>query len=331
MSDAPDTSRSIGLVGGNALPGGVMMRTARRVGVAVRQEATGLIVTEGFDLQPPTGRWIKLPLARGIVAMRTALGTGKEAMLIGDRLRWAAPESDAAGDVDVPEDEPLSWWAKVLMVVGAVIGILVQVLAFRVAPIVIAKQAGLTGAAFIVADAAIRLGLLLGVLLLMSMLRPFRRILSYHGAEHQAIAAYEAGAPLTAAAAAGFTRFHPRCGTSFLVVSAVVSIGVYGVVLWATGNFSYVALIATRIILAPVVTAIAFEIQRQAARLSGGRWRFLSAPGMWAQYLTTRPPGAEELEVAVAALHEALRPPSAPTTHQDILAVAGAELPSTAS
>jgi uncharacterized protein YqhQ len=330
MSDAPDTSRSIGLVGGNALPGGVMMRTARRVGVAVRQEATGLIVTEGFDLHPPTGRWIKLPLARGIVAMRTALGTGKEAMLIGDRLRWAAPASDAAGDVDVPEDEPLSWWAKVLMVVGAVIGILVQVLAFRVAPIVIAKQAGLTGVAFIVADAAIRLGLLLGVLLLMSMLRPFRRILSYHGAEHQAIAAYEAGAPLTAAAAAGFTRFHPRCGTSFLVVSAVVSIGVYGVVLWATGNFSYVALIATRIILAPVVTAIAFEIQRQAARLSDGRWRFLSAPGMWAQHLTTRPPGAEELEVAVAALHEALRAPSAPTTHQDILAVAGSELPSTA-
>ena len=141
----------------------------------------------------------------------------------------------------------------------------------------------------------------------MSMLRPFRRILSYHGAEHQAIAAYEAGAPLTAAAAAGFTRFHPRCGTSFLVVSAVVSIGVYGVVLWATGNFSYLALITTRIVLAPVVTAIAFEIQRQAARLSGGRWRFLSAPGMWAQHLTTRPPGAEELEVAVAALRRGAR------------------------
>jgi uncharacterized protein YqhQ len=306
MSDAPDTRASIGLVGGNALPGGVMMRTSRRVGIAVRQEATGGIVTEGFDLDPPSGRWLKLPLARGILAMRTAISTGKEAMLIGDRLRWAEPVSDDADAGEPPEDEPLGWGAKVLMVVGAAIGILVQLLAFRVAPIVIAKQAGLTGAAFIVADAAIRLALLLGTLLLMSMLRPFRRILSYHGAEHQAIAAYEAGAPLTAAAAAGFTRFHPRCGTSFLVVSAIVSIGVYGVVLWATGNFSYLALITTRIVLAPVVTAIAFEIQRQAARLSSGRWRFLSAPGMWAQHLTTRPPGAEELEVAVAALHEAL-------------------------
>lgn len=306
MSDAPDTRAWTGLVGGNALPGGVMMRTSRRVGVAVRQEATGEIVTEGFDLRPPSGRWLRLPLARGVLAMRTAITTGKEAMLIGDRLRWSDPAPDDA-EADTPaEDEPLGVIAKVLVVVGAAIGIVLQVLAFRVAPIVIAKQVGLTGAAFIVADAAIRLALLLGTLLLMSTLRPFRRILSYHGAEHQAIAAYEAGAPLTAAAAAGFTRFHPRCGTSFLVVSAVVSIGVYGVVLWVTGNFSYLALIATRIVLAPVVTAIAFEIQRQAARLSSGRWRFLSAPGMWAQHLTTRPPGTGELEVAVAALHEAL-------------------------
>jgi len=330
MSDAKNTAQPSGLLGGNALPGGVMMRTSRRVGIAVRQEATGLIVTEGFDLHPPAGRWMKLPLARGIVAMRTAISTGKEAMLIGDRLRWTELAAGDGREGEPPEDEPLGWVAKVLMVVGAVIGILLQVLAFRVAPIVIAKQAGLTGAAFIVADACLRLALLLGMLLVMSLLRPFRRILSYHGAEHQAIAAYEAGAPLTAAAAAGFTRFHPRCGTSFLVVSAIVSIGVYGVVLWATGNFSYVALITTRIVLAPVVTAIAFEIQRQAARLSGGRWRFLSAPGMWAQYLTTRPPGAEELEVAVAALQEALRTPAARAAHPDILAVAGADLSSAA-
>jgi uncharacterized protein YqhQ len=309
MGNQTQSQSQIGLVGGNALPGGVMMRTSRRVGIAVRQESSGEIVTEGFDIAPATGRWTKLPLARGVIAMRTAISTGKDAMLIGDRLRWGDD------DEDVLEDEPLSWWAKSLVVLGAIVGVALQVLAFRVAPVVIAKQAGLTGLAFIVTDAAIRLALLLGTLLVMSMLRPFRRILQYHGAEHQAIAAYEAGAPLTAAAAAGFTRFHPRCGTSFLVVSAVVSVAVYGVVLWATGNFSYLALIATRIILAPVVTAIAFEIQRQAARVSGGRWRFLSAPGMWAQHLTTRPPGPSELEVAVAALDEALRVPDGVHEH----------------
>ena len=162
---------------------------------------------------------------------------------------------------------------------GALLGAAIQIAAFRIGPIVIAKEAGLTGAAFIVADAAIRLALLLGMLLLLSLFRPFRKILKYHGAEHQAIAAHEAGHPLTAAAAAGFSRFHPRCGTSFLVVSAVVSIAVYGAVLAITGVFTYPALIATRLIGAPIVTAIAFELQRQAARLADARWRFLSCPG----------------------------------------------------
>lgn len=309
MSESGQQPGPVGLVGGNALPGGVMMRTSRRVGIAVRREGTDEIVTEGFDIVPPSGAWTRLPLARGVVAMRVALSTGKDAMLIGDRLRWGEDEDEAI------EDAPLGFWGKSLVIVGAIVGVVLQILAFRVAPVVIAKQAGLTGLGFIVTDAAIRLGLLLGTLLVMSTLRPFRRILQYHGAEHQAIAAYEAGAPLTAGAAAGFTRFHPRCGTSFLVVSAVVSVGVYGVVLWATGNFSYLALIATRIVLAPVVTAIAFELQRQAARVSDGRWRFLSAPGMWAQRLTTRPPGASELEVAVAALAEALHAPDGVHEH----------------
>ena len=156
------------------------------------------------------------------------------------------------------------------------------------------------------ADALIRLGLLLGTLMLMSLLPPFRRILRYHGAEHQAIAAHESGAPLTAAAAAGFSRFHPRCGTSFLVVSALVSIAVYGAVLAVTGVFTYPALIATRLLGAPIVTAIAFELQRQAARRAHGRLRFLSWPGMAAQRLTTRPPGPDELAVACAALTVAL-------------------------
>src|SRR5271167_1016244 len=116
MSDAPDTIAPIGLVGGSALPGGVMMRTARRVGIAVRQEATGEIVTEGFDLTPPSGGWLKLPLARGILAMRTAITTGKEAMLIGDRLRWADPDAGAA-DAEVTEDEPIGWAMKVVIVI----------------------------------------------------------------------------------------------------------------------------------------------------------------------------------------------------------------------
>ena len=289
-----------------------MMRTRDRVGVAVRREDDGEIVTEGFDLEAPTGRWTKLPLMRGVVAIRTALSTGQKSLAIGERLRWEEPgdrHGSVADEIET-EREGLGAWGKVAVGVGAVLGVGLQIALFRIGPVVIAKEAGLTGAAFIVADAAIRLALLLGMLKLISFLPPFRKILKYHGAEHQTIAAHEAGSALTAAAAAGFSRFHPRCGTSFLVVSAVVSIAVYGAVLAITGVFTYPALIATRLIGAPIVTAIAFELQRQAARLSANpRWRFLSLPGMWAQRLTTAPPDREELEVACAALAVALEAP----------------------
>lgn len=297
----------IGTVGGSALPGGVMMRTRDRVGVAVRREEDGEIVTESFELTPSTSRWMRLPLARGVFAIRSAVSTGQRSMAISERLRWE--ELVVEGEDEHEEDEGVGFWGKVAIGAGALLGAGLQIAAFRIGPIVIAKEAGLEGAAFIVADAAIRLALLLGMLLLLSAFRPFRKILKYHGAEHKAIAAYEAGAPVTAAAAAGFSRFHPRCGTSFLVVSAMVSIVVYGAVLAVTGVFTYPALIATRLIGAPVVTAIAFELQRQASRHAEGRLRFLSWPGMWAQKLTTAPPTAEELEVACAALDAALTVP----------------------
>lgn len=276
-----------------------MMRTPHRVGIAVRQDSDGAIVTDSFVPHAPTGAWARWPLMRGIVAMRMAISTGKQAMATSERLRWGEDpdEQEAAG--------PL---ATAAIIGGALVGAVVQILAFRVGPIVVAKELGLTGAGFIIADAAIRLMLLLSTLVVMSWLPPFRRILRYHGAEHKAIAAFEAGAPLTAAAAKGFTRFHPRCGTSFLVVSALVSIAIYGAVLAITGVFTYPALIATRLLGAPIVTAVTFELQRQAARLHGGAWSFLSYPGILAQRLTTREPDEAELEVAVAALDVALQP-----------------------
>lgn len=329
-------------VGGSALPGGVMMRTADRVGIAVRREDDAAIVTESFSVDPPRGAWAKWPLMRGVVAIRAAVVTGQKAMTIGERLRWeevrpAGTPAPAADGVDRAHDdlplvaEPelaadtplLGFWGKLGVGAGALLGFGLQILLFRVGPVVIAKEAGLTGAWFVVADAAIRLVLLLSTLLLMSLLPPFRKILKYHGAEHQVIAAHEARAPLTAAAAAGFSRFHPRCGTSFLVVSGVVSIAVYGAVLAITGVFTYFALIATRIIGAPIVTAIAFELQRKASKYADGPLRFLSWPGMAAQHLTTQKPSEEELEVAVAALDAALAPVEVPEGADRVPAAVG--------
>lgn len=282
-------------VGGSALPGGVMMRTKQRVGLAVRSEESGEILTESFEVEPPSGRWAGWPLMRGVLGLRNAAITAQKSMTMSESLRW--------GEED---DEEVFEPPKILIILGALLGAGIQIAAFRVAPVVIAKEAGLTGAGFIVADAALRLLLLLGTLWLVSLLPPFRRILAYHGAEHKAIAAYEGVGSLRGSVAAGFTRFHPRCGTSFLVVSAVVSIAVYGAVLALTGWFTYPALIATRLLGAPIVTGIAFEFQRQAAKRADGPLRFLSWPGLAAQRLTTREPLPDELEVSAAALRVAL-------------------------
>jgi uncharacterized protein YqhQ len=284
-------------VGGSALPGGVMMRTPTRVGIAVRHEETGEILTDAFPVEQPKGRWLRWPLARGVWAMHTALQTGKRAMSKSEKLRWGEEPGDAL---------EVGTWGKIMIGLAALAGAAIQIAAFRVGPVVVAKEAGLTGAAFIVADAFIRLGFLIGTLLLISYLPPFRRLLAYHGAEHKTIAAFESGAGFSPLVSAGKSRFHPRCGTSFLVVSALVSIGVYGAVLAVTGIFTYPALILTRILGAPIVTAITFELQRQAAKHSDGRLRFLSWPGMAAQRLTTAEPRHEELEVASRALEVAL-------------------------
>lgn len=299
-----------------------MMRTRDRVGVAVRHEDTGEILTESFLVQPPKGRWARWPFARGVVAIHAALSTGKQAITVSEEMRWS--EELAEGE----EEETIGFLGKVVIVLGALLGVAVQIAAVRIAPVVIAKEAGLTGAAFIVTDAFVRLSILLLTLLVLSRFKPFRHILGYHGAEHKTIAAFEAGRPLTASVAAGFSRFHPRCGTSFLVVSAVVSIAVYGAVLAVTGIFTYLALITTRIVGAPLVTAISFELQRQAAKRAHGRWAFLSAPGMFAQRLTTAEPDEEELEVACAALQVALEP--VPETASDAASdVAASPVPAT--
>lgn len=293
-----------------------MMRTRERVGVAVRHEDTGEILTESFSVKPLRGGWARWPLARGVVAIHAALSTGKQAITVSEEMRWSEQLAEDE------EEETIGFLGKVVIVLSALLGVGVQIAAVRIAPVVIAKEAGLTGAAFIVTDAFVRLSILLLTLLVLSRFKPFRHILGYHGAEHKAIAAFEAGRPLTASVAAGFSRFHPRCGTSFLVVSAVVSIAVYGAVLAVTGIFTYLALITTRIVGAPLVTAISFELQRQAAKRAHGRWAFLSAPGMFAQRLTTAEPDEEELEVACAALQVALEPASeaAPDAAADLAA-----------
>lgn len=295
-----EPNRPVPLVGGSALPFGVMMRAGRNVAVAVRRPHDGILVSETFPLAPARlsgSRIGRLPLVRGPLSVRTASATGRQALEVMGRLAGIDAKETIA------QAGPLAR-AAALASIGALA--VIQVLLFRVAPIVVAKEAGLEGFAFLAVEAAIRLTLLIGALRLIAFTPQARQLLAYHGAEHMAIACFEAGGPLSVSRAARCSRFHRRCGTSFLVGSALISLLVYWPLLALPGGYSYPVLIVSRILLAPLVGAIAIEGQRLVSRGEGRLARILSAPGLAAQRLTTAPPQPEQLEVAVRALGEVL-------------------------
>lgn len=124
------------------------------------------------------------------------------------------------------------------------------------------------------------------------------RMFQYHGAEHKTIACYEAGEELTPENVKKYTRFHPRCGTSFLLIVLVVSVLVFSFVTWN----SLVIRVLLKLVLLPVTVGISFEIIRYAGRYSNPLTRLISAPGLWLQRLTTAEPDTEHIEVAIASM-----------------------------
>jgi uncharacterized protein YqhQ len=145
----------------------------------------------------------------------------------------------------------------------------------------------------------VRTSIFLGYLLLLSRLRDLRRVFEYHGAEHKAISCYEAGEPLTPESAQRFSRLHPRCGTSFLLIVMIVAIFVFAPI----GLPAWYLLIATRILGVPLIAGLSFELIKLAGKNRRRRWvRAVMLPGMKLQLLTTREPDLEELAVSIAAL-----------------------------
>ncbi len=152
-------------------------------------------------------------------------------------------------------------------------------------------------------EGLVRTAIFLGYLLLLSRLRDLRRVFEYHGAEHKTIACHEAGEELTPENAARFSRLHPRCGTSFLLIVMIVAIFVFAPI----GLPAWYWLLATRILGVPLIAGISFEIIKLAARYRDNPWvRALMAPGLALQRLTTREPDHSQLAVAIAALHSVL-------------------------
>jgi len=279
-------------VGGQALIEGVMMRAGDRWGAAARRP-DGTIVTTG-DAVPTWARATDhVPIARGAVAMVETIMVGLRA------LKWSAQVQDPDEDATVSNRALAATTIVALLLFAAV---------FAVIPAAVARAVGFDGFAFAAVEAAMRLALFGGYLLLIGRSPGIQRTFAYHGAEHMTIAAHEHGAPLAVEAVRPFSTRHARCGTDFLLLVVVVAIVVFSLV----GDASWPVLIATRVLGLPLVAGLAYEVLKLAKRRPDSRVvAALTAPGLALQALTTRPPDDRQLEVAIAALEAVLSPAGA--------------------
>ena len=279
-------------LGGQAVLEGVMMRGVRTWAVAVRRDS-GDIDVRSFGLRGLTRRHraLRLPVVRGVVALAESLSIGFKALGV---------SANAQMDAD---DEPVSGatWAGTI-----VLSLLFAVGLFFVVPVgltsLIRDRLG-SPVLFWLVEGLLRTAIFLGYLTLVSRLRDLRRVFEYHGAEHKVISCYEAAEPLEPASAARFSRLHPRCGTSFLLVVMLVAIFVFAPI----GLPAWYVLVPTRIVGVPLVAGLSFEVIKWAGRKRSARWvRAVMWPGLQLQRLTTREPDHDQLAVAIASLEAVL-------------------------
>jgi uncharacterized protein YqhQ len=296
-------------VGGQAVLEGVMMRGVSTWAVAVRvptaeqvaggrrldadEAARGEIVVQSFPLVSvlKRHRWLRWPVVRGVVALGESLQIGIRALGI------------AANAQSPEDDEPISrgtWLGTVTLALSLAVGLFFLLPVFLTS---IVKDQLPNSLVFVLVEKLVRIAIFLLYLWAVSRMRELRRVFEYHGAEHKTISCYEAGMALTPDNAQRFSRLHPRCGTSFMLIVMVVAVVVFA----PLGTPAWYWLFASRVVGIPLVAGLAFEVIKWMGRNRSKRWaRALMAPGMKLQLLTTREPDHAQLAVAIAALEAVL-------------------------
>jgi uncharacterized protein YqhQ len=283
-------------VGGQAVLEGVMMRSPSSWAVAVRKP-DGAIAQVCQPITSPMAkrRIFRLPIVRGVIALGESLAIGFRALAIS--AQYATQEEGEDGEVD-------THLTRGQLIFAFAISIGFAVMLFKVGPALITSRLGFKSTGeFVVVEGLIRVAIFILYLFLISLLPDLRRVFQYHAAEHKAINAYEAGEELTPERVQRFSLIHPRCGTAFLLWVMVIAIFVFAFF----GRPVWYWLIATRILLLPVIAGIAYELIRFAGKHQSNRILMaLLAPGLWLQRLTTRQPTLDQIEVSIRALREVL-------------------------
>ncbi len=314
-----------------------MMRSPHAWAIACRKPS-GEVVTMSEPLARPSEKhkWMAWPIVRGVMTLGYAMSLGyralrfsanvaiEDVMQSDNGLVEAAALRQARGRPSVPskqsEAEPsqaesaktqrekaatISGW---LAAGNVVISLAFFIFMYKYLPLLAATELKRVNPAlggqivFNLVDGAVRLILFLLFIWGVSLFPDIRRVYEYHGAEHKTVFAFENGDPLSTAAVQKYSTFHPRCGTSFLMTVMLISIGFYMLVPFTT----FWARFASRIALLPVIAGVSYEIIRFAAKHRGSLFALMTAPGLWLQRITTKPPSDEMAQCAITALDQAM-------------------------
>ena len=289
------------LVGGQAVMEGVMMRAPHSYCVAVRK-ASGEVVTEQMPLAriSDTHKIFKLPVFRGMGTLYQAMKLGIKALRFSTTAALEAPNAPAG---ERPAELPT--WAFAGPLLFSLVSFLFL---YKFMPLLLVTRLAkiypvLSGRlAFNAVDGAIRIVIFLAFLYGLSRMKDIRRMFQYHGAEHKVVFNFESGQPVNVANAQKFSTFHPRCGTSFLFVMMILAMPVYALIPF--DNFA--AKLVCRILLLPLVVGVSYELVRFAAKRRGSFLATITAPGLWLQRITTKPPADEQAAIAIRALEGAM-------------------------
>lgn len=308
----------LGKVGGQAVLEGVMMRSGDNIALAVRRD-DGKIATKKstFTSVRKKHKALNIPILRGVVNFVEMM-----------RLSYSTLSDSAKllGLDEIDEETKFDRWVKrkfgdkvmnVIMVIATVLGVALAIGLFTVLPMLITSWIkGLVGGdetkwgynfLFSLISGVIRIAIFILYMVLVSLMKDIRRTFEYHGAEHKSIACYESGMELTPENAKKCTRFHPRCGTSFIFVILLLSILIFSLVPWTTNTFTdKLVMMLLRLALLPVVTGIGYEFLMLAGRHPNKCTLALSAPGLLMQRITTKEPDLDQLAVAIKSLKLAM-------------------------
>lgn len=292
-------------IGGQALIEGVMMRGPQKTAMAVRH-TSGEIVMEEFETKGGKSIFSRIPLVRGVVNMVQSLVVGYKCLM---RSAELAGLEEEAPDPEKTASKGQEALMTIVMIVSTILGFGLAIGLFIYLPALLFNffagtlfEADLEASSMriwrSVFEGVIRIVLFVGYMAVVSLMKDIHRVFQYHGAEHKSIFCYEAGEELTVENVRKHSRFHPRCGTSFMILMLIVGIVIAMFIpvtdpLWRT---------VIKILTIPLLVGIGYELIKWAGRSNNWFTRIISKPGVWMQHITTKEPDDSMIECAIASL-----------------------------